>query len=383
MKRRVALITEIIAPYRIPVFNALAENSEIDLHVIFLSETDSSLRQWHVYKSEIRFSCSVLNSRRWRVGGYNLLLQRGLSKELERFNPDVVICGGYSYLASWEALYWARRRRTPFVLWSESTLMDQRSRRSIVEMLKRFFVRKCDGFLVPGTAQRNYLEKLGADPQQITTAPNAVDNDFFASGARLARADQASLRKQLQLPARYFLFVGRLVLEKGVFELLEAYVRLEASIRSEVGLVFAGDGPARLELEQRAAEVRPGSVMFPGFVQRQELPAYYALAEALVLPTYSDPWGLVVNEAMACGLAVVVTSVAGCAADLVEHGNTGIVVASPESGELSQAMRRLALQPELTRGMGANGEKRIQNFSPRSWAAGVGQSMKLLTSMQQ
>src|SRR5208283_1135243 len=115
MTHRVAILTEIIAPYRIPVFNALARHAELDLHVIFLAETDKALRQWRVYADEIHFSYEVLPSWRWRRGKHGLLVNRGLRSALEAASPQTVICGGYNYPASWESLWWARRRKVRFV----------------------------------------------------------------------------------------------------------------------------------------------------------------------------------------------------------------------------------------------------------------------------
>src|SRR5215472_140281 len=98
MKRRVVLLTEIIAPYRIPVFNALAAREDVDLHVIFLSETDPTLRQWDVYRDEIGFPFEVLNSYRKRVGNFNLLVAKGVETALHSAKPQVILCGGYNYL---------------------------------------------------------------------------------------------------------------------------------------------------------------------------------------------------------------------------------------------------------------------------------------------
>ena len=96
MRRRLVILTEIISPYRIPLFNALAQHPEVDLHVIFLAETDPSLRQWQIYKEEIDFSCQVLPSWRKRVGRYNVLLNRDVGRALVEAAPDVILCGGYN-----------------------------------------------------------------------------------------------------------------------------------------------------------------------------------------------------------------------------------------------------------------------------------------------
>ena len=371
MTRRTVILTEIIAPYRIPVFNALAGRAGVDLHVIFLAETDHALRQWHIYTDEIRFSYEVLPSWRLRAGKRSLLVNRGLWSALDAANPQTILCGGYNYPASWEALWWARRHKVRFVLWTESNQRDKRSGGATLEWLKRYYVSSCNAFVVPGKSSFAYLRTLGASEQAIFTAPNAVDNTFFATQAEKVKRQPAAFREKFGLPWRFLLFVGRLVPEKGVFDLIQAYAKLESVVRSEVGLVFAGDGASKEALSERAKLIEPGMIFFPGFAQREDLAGFYALAEAFILPTHSDPWGLVVNEAMACGLPIVVTNVAGCAADLVEDGWNGYVVPPADPSRLSAAIRSLLCQPERTQQMRARSSERIQAYSPQACAHGM------------
>src|ERR1051325_6613634 len=161
MKRKLAIVTEIIAPYRIPVFNALARRGDIDLHVIFLAETDRTQRNWQVYKDEIKFSYQVLHSWRRRFGKYHFLLNWGMRKALRRFSPDVIVCGGYNYLASWITLFWAHQHKVPMFLWVESTARDHRRRHTLVESLKTWFMRNCQGFVVPGKSSYQYIKRYG------------------------------------------------------------------------------------------------------------------------------------------------------------------------------------------------------------------------------
>jgi glycosyltransferase involved in cell wall biosynthesis len=373
MSRRLVIATEIISPYRIPLFNALAKHPDVNLHVIFLAETDPNLRQWQVYKQEIQFSYEVLPSWRKRIGKHNALLNLGVGRALAAAVPDVILCGGYNYVASWQALAWARMRGVPFLLWSESNVQDLRRGFALVELMKHEFLRECTGFVVPGQSALEYLRSLGMKDGRIFTARNAVDNDFFADAAVAARRNAARRRAELRLPDRYFLFVGRLVREKGVFDLLSAYAKLDE--RGRVGLVFAGDGACRVELEERAAAISPGVVRFAGFAQREQLGIYYALAEMLILPTYSDTWGLVVNEAMACGLPVVVSRAAGCAADLVRERWNGLLVAPGDVAAISEAMERLANHPEDSAKMGANSFEHISGYSPAAWTSGIARAM--------
>jgi glycosyltransferase involved in cell wall biosynthesis len=371
MRRRLVILTEIVSPYRIPLFNALAQHAEVDLHVIFLAETDPDLRQWRIPKEEIKFAHQVLPSWRRRVGRYNALLNRGVSRALAKAAPDVILCGGYNYVASWQSLLWARAHHIPFFLWSESNVQDQRRGHALVEFLKTRFLSKCSGFVVPGRSALEYLRVHKVNEGAVFVAPNAVDNNFFTAAAAAARQDAARWRRELVLPGRYFVFVGRLVREKGVFELLAAYAKLDESLRRQVGLVFVGDGAVRAQLELQAASVAPGVVQFAGFAQREQLAIYYALAEMVILPTYTDTWGLVVNEAMACGLPVIVSQIAGCAADLVKENWDGLLVAPRDVAALTSAMRTLADQPELRTTMGANSMQHIAHYSPKEWSAGV------------
>jgi glycosyltransferase involved in cell wall biosynthesis len=376
MKSRLALITEIIAPYRVPVFNALALRDDVDLFVIFLAETDLSLRQWLVYKEDIRFAYEVLPSWRRRIAGSNILLNRKMCTMLDRVRPDVVVCGGYNYLASWQALWWANSHRIPFLLWSESNVRDIRSRFAIVEALKKRFLNACNGFVVPGRASLEYVRELGVGDRPIFTAPNAVDVSFFSRTSRRARENAADVRRRKGLPERYFLYVGRLVAQKGVFELLEAYAKLEADMLGTPGLVFVGDGVERRHLEARAQEKARGQVQFFGFAQREDLAEFYGLAEALVLPTYSDPWGLVVNEAMACALPVIVSKAAGCVEDLVEEGLNGFVVPPRDVAALCTAMRALLDSTELRNQMSLQSMEKIKANSPNGWAQGMAQAAR-------
>jgi glycosyltransferase involved in cell wall biosynthesis len=198
-----------------------------------------------------------------------------------------------------------------------------------------------------------------------------VDTELFARQAAEVRKDAGARRRLLGLPPRFFLYVGRVVLEKGVFELLRAYGTLSEELKAEIGLVFVGEGPARAELMRRA----PDGVQFKGFAQRDELAGYYGLADAFVFPTHSDPWGLVVNEAMACGLPIVASSAAGCVADLVKDGWNGRVFPRRGVEELAVAMTALAHDADLRAIMGQRSRERIAAYSPKACAAGIAQAV--------
>jgi 1,2-diacylglycerol 3-alpha-glucosyltransferase len=266
---------------------------------------------------------------------------------------------------------WSRVHNTPFLLWSESNLQDLRRSYALVEFLKDEFLHRCTGFVVPGRSAREYLQTRKLKEDCIFTAPNAIDNCLFAEAAADARQNAAKRRAEFGLPERYILFVGRLVREKGVFDLLSAYAKLDEPLRRQIGLVFVGDGIARERLQKQAASISAGVIKFSGFAQREQLGAYYALAEVLVLPTYSDPWGLVVNEAMACGLPVIVSRAAGCAGDLVKENWDGLLVTPGDVSALAAALQHLVEQPGVCARMGANSFEHISRYSPAEWSLGI------------
>lgn len=376
MKRRVVVLTEIIAPYRIPVFNALAARNDVDPHVIFFSETDPILRQWHVYRDEIKFSYEILHGWRRRLGKFNVLLNRGMAAALRRSRPEAIVSGGYNYLAAWQAAFWAKRNHVPLLLWSESNSADKRGNHRLVETMKRRFRGMCRAFVAAGESPRKYLLELGAEANSVFIAPDAVDVEMYARSAARARERAEAVRAEHALPQRFFLYVGRLVEEKGVFDLVAAYAKLDARTRTKMGLVFVGDGAARAELERRAAQIQPGTVRFCGWVHRERISELYALAEALIFPTHSDPWGLVVNEAMACSLAIVASEVAGCVADLVRVSENGFTFRPGNIDGMAEAMEKLAGEPALAKRMGARSFEMIQEHTPEACAAGFATAIR-------
>jgi 1,2-diacylglycerol 3-alpha-glucosyltransferase len=162
-----------------------------------------------------------------------------------------------------------------------------------------------------------------------------------------------------------------LIPSKGVFDLFDAYTLLPAELRAEWGLVFVGSGAAMHELQQRAAHEQSGSIKIAGFAQREQLAAYYGLAEALVFPTHTDPWGLVVNEAMACGLPIIASDAAGCTADLVRDGWNGYVVPAGDVRQFAAAMEKIAACKELRSKMAEHSLELIAQYSPEACATGI------------
>jgi 1,2-diacylglycerol 3-alpha-glucosyltransferase len=291
---------------------------------------------------------------------------------LDRERPDVVAIPGWSFASAVAALRWCTAHGAGAVLMSESARQDHR-RVWLKEWIKRRRVRRFGAALVGGTPHADYAAELGLPRDRIFLGYDVVDNRHFGEGADAARADAPSRRAALSLPPRYFLASSRFVPGKNLSTLLDAF----AAHRGRAGagawsLVLCGDGPLRDTLRQQALRLGIGSaVTFPGFVQYPDLPAYYGLASAFVHASAVEPWGLVVNEAMAAALPVLVSRQCGCAHDLVKDGENGFLFDPADSAALAETMRRLAGGGADLERMGRVSRQRIGEWTPDRFALGL------------
>jgi glycosyltransferase involved in cell wall biosynthesis len=179
--------------------------------------------------------------------------------------------------------------------------------------------------------------------------------------------DPAAEKKSRGWPQRLILFAGRLVGEKGVFVLLDAYRQLSQSL-DDVGLLFVGDGPAHREMVAFCREASLPAVFFGGEQDYDRMPLFYALAEVLVLPTFSDAYGYVVVEAFACGVPAIVSNVAGVCDDFIRDGETGFAVEPGDAAELARRIRQVLQEDGLRARMSANCRRMVEGYSPEACA---------------
>jgi glycosyltransferase involved in cell wall biosynthesis len=278
------------------------------------------------------------------------------------------------------ALQWCLRTKTPAVVMSDSTELDA-PRVSWREWVKRRVVGLCSSALVAGSRHRDYLVGLGMSADQISPGYDVVDNAYFAAKAGEFREQRAEVRRQHGLPENYFIASARFIGKKNLPRLIEAYARyrelaadsaLRAPPSSLWDLVLLGDGPLRSDLCRLISDLRLQSfVTLPGFKQYPALPAYYGCANAFIHASTTDQWGLVVNEAMASGLPVLVSNRCGCAPDLVQEGVNGFIFDPGNVDALAQLMFRIsAFNFPLSR-FGAESGRIITNWGPERFAAGL------------
>ena len=256
---------------------------------------------------------------------------------------DAFIVTGWHLKSYWQAVRACRRTGVPVLVRGDSQLLTPCSllKRWAKELVYRVLLRQFDGFLTVGQRNREYLAHYGVPPEKIFFAPHFVDNEWFRGKAEIAQKQRAEIRQALEIPEDAFcvLFCGKFIPKKRPLDLVEAarLLMVDGGL-PKVHLLFVGSGElgrrlrdschvvfdaenANYQLSTINHQLPPAS--FAGFKNQSELPRYYAAADVLVLPSESETWGLVVNEAMGCGLPAIVSEAVGCVPDLIENGKTG------------------------------------------------------------
>jgi glycosyltransferase involved in cell wall biosynthesis len=332
---RILVISEIPTPYRLPFYARLAARPELELELVFCSAAEPD-RPWELEGAlagvRHRFLRGYAPSLRTRRRTFVYELNPGAVVLTLRSRHDALLVGGYSVFAEQVAIAAARVKRIPYLLHSESTLLTPRSPAVVAAKapVVGSIVRGAGAGLATGTAAARYLEHYGLPGHRIRIVPNTIDVSAYRRAAVEARARESELRASLGLEEPFVFFAGRLVEDKGVLDLLHAMRQLGPGAPT---LVVAGTGP--LEREVRAT---PGVVSL-GFVQPERLRELYALARWTVVPSHREPWGVVVNEALACGCPVIASDQVGAAIDLVEDRLTGRIVPAGRPDALADALR--------------------------------------------
>jgi glycosyltransferase involved in cell wall biosynthesis len=340
IKQKVLILTNIIAPYRIPLFNFIADQNIFEFKVMALAEIEKN-RDWQINKSKIKFDYDILEG--WQK--YFLLqkreltihLNKGIFKKIKEFNPDIVITSGYDSLAYWQAFFYCKVFKRKFILWNETTLLSVGNIKGLKGMLKRIIINGADKYIAFGTKAREYLEYFDAKSKDIFLTINTVDMDHFRYKVTKYRNSSLWKEKRKHYPEVLFLYVGRLIMTKGVLQILKALEELK-DIR--VGLMVVGSGPEENNLKQYCKENGLRNIYFKGFKQIEELPEYYSLADVFILPSFQEVWGLVENEALASGLYVLGSKNAGASYDLIESGWNGEIFEPNNIQEIVELIKK-------------------------------------------
>lgn len=401
MKNRVRLAYLVSHPiqYQAPLLRRISEEPDIDLTVFFGS--DFSLRQ---YQDEgfgvgVAWDVPLLDGYRHEFlpvlrdrGGVGVAtpVNRGIASRLrgrgEERGFDALWVHGYATVNAMHGMLAAKALGVPVLLRAESWLRD-RSRSGTKLALKRGFFEVLkslvDGVLPIGTLNAEYWRFYFGDDVPQFPMPYAVDNSYFSARSSEAGGSRLRLLTELGMePGRpVILFASKLQARKRCRDLIEAYARL-AGLRVHAAvpyLVIVGDGEERVRLEEQVRALKLSGVRFCGFRNQTELPRFFALASVFVLPSEHEPWGLIVNEVMNAGCAVIVSDDVGCQPDLVRDGVEGCVFPVGDVQALAGALGRVLASEETALEMGRRARERISGWDFEADVRGLRSALRLIT----
>jgi len=322
-KTKITIVTNIVTPYRIPLFNRINKMKGIKLNVVALSENEEN-REWQVVRKDINFKYEILHG--WhtflRSKDLAIHLNWGLWKYLRKSNPDVIITSGYSSIAYWEAFLYCKFYKKKYILWNGTTLLSVRKINGIICNIKRIIIMGADRYIAYGTKAADYLVYMGALKKYIHIGLNTVDMKWYRGKTVEIRRGKSFKIERLKYPEILILYVGQLIPRKGIKQIIVALHELGDS---DVGLMILGNGPQKEELKKLCQSLNLNNVYFSGFQQKEQIPFFYALADLFVLPSFKEPWGLVINEALASGLYVLSSDRAGASHNLIKEDWNGLL----------------------------------------------------------
>ena len=383
---RIALCTNYISPYRLPMYRELSLREGWDV-TIFTSSDSGHDRDWgrydldgtiHVHKSRSYSYRTIARygSRGNRTTEYNESTMRsiplGLIIDLVKFRPDVIVTGElgmrtvFAYIAGFLT-------RTPVIPWT----YPSRAKISIGlcrRWMRRVMLKSAPAVIGMGKTAREMLVNEGANPTRIFNAPNAADLDSLRglwdqnnTNNRVER-----MRAEIGTEKRIALVIGRLVEMKAPTRILHAWALLPKTLREQWELVYIGDGPLKNELESSAM---PG-VRFIGTVPPDEVAQWLMACELHIFASLGDPWGLVVNEAMHLGKPTLCSKMAGCCDDLIVDGITGFLF-DPNSGlvDFASILDHTLRRDDLNQ-VGHNAQIHAASYTPKRMADGIAHAIE-------
>jgi glycosyltransferase involved in cell wall biosynthesis len=379
-KPRVAIMFQRFGPYHHARLNAAGQNFSVwGIEVCALEDTYA----WEKVDGADAFTRVTLSERNTGDRRWKQELRRNLWRALDEIQPHAVVIPGWSSTDAFSALVWCVKNQVPPVVMSESTAWDE-TRVTWKEWIKNRLVKLCAAGLAGGAPHADYLAQLGLARERVFLGYDVVDNDYFSAKSKKLKTETPKLENEnpSELPEKYFLASARFIEKKNLARLIRAYAEYRKKAeggkrKAEVwDLVLLGDGPLRSSiLDLRSSLGLTSFVHLPGFKQYEELPAYFGRAQVFVHASTTEQWGLVVNEAMASGLPVLVSNRCGCAKDLVADGVNGFTFDPGNIKELAQLLWRVS-DPEFPLAdFGAASTRIIADWGPERFADGLRQAV--------
>ena len=345
---RLAIVLSHPTQYYSPWFRWLRPNTALTFRVFYLDETGLVSKHDERFQKTFAWDVDLTSGYDWELVENTArrpstlrffgLKNPALHARLADWAPDAILLFGYNYATHLRLIAWARWRKIPLIFRGDSHLLGRPAPRFLKRTLLTWLYRQFAAVTFVGEANRDYFAFLGVPREKLFFAPHAINGAHFDPASPAHRTISLALRVELGLSAqtRVVLFPGKLLAQKQVMSLLEAFIALNPP---DVALVFVGEGPEKPELLARAATAPENlQLQFLPFANQSEMPARYLLADLVVLPARYETWGLVVNEAMHLGVPCLVSDEVGCQRDLVTDGETGWVFRADDAGDLRRKL---------------------------------------------
>jgi glycosyltransferase involved in cell wall biosynthesis len=384
---RLAIVASHVIQYQAPFFRLLAREPDLDISVFYCSPRGAEPYHDVEMKTTLRWDVDLLSGyhhvflRNLGHGsGYSRAINPGIVSRLLRGHYDsVVLFLGWGTVTSLLAMASCRLAGIPFLLYGDSSYpppADTLARRIRHFALRRIF-RRASGFLVSGRLNADYYRHYGADPLRFFLVPWATDNERFQAGSHLAPTERQALRARLGIrPGQMVvIFSAKLLPRKDPMALLEAVEQMRH--RADTAVVFLGEGALRGSLEQFAL-ANGIQAHFAGFLNQRELPRHYAIGDVFVLPSIVEPRGAVINEAMACGLPLVVTDRCGSIGDVVLEGDNAFIYPAGDAKALAEYLDVLVEQPAIRSRMAQRSREIIADWDYSRGVKGVREAIRRL-----
>lgn len=378
--------------YYTPLLQHLARTAPGEVEVLYCSGELEASHSQAGFGVKYRWDLPLLDGYRYRF-----LANRAAHPSTSTFagldNPELgriiasraynaVVVNGWHFKSAWRAILSCWAHRVPVMIRSDSHLLGPGNIRKAVKWpLYRSFIPRLDGCLAAGAWSRDYFENYGATRNHIFTVPHCVDNRRFERDMHRLRPRREELRRTWGIPsgATVFLFAGKFTPIKRPCDFVNA-VGLCAAQRPSVMGLMAGDGPLREHCEEQAGSTG-APVRFTGFLNQSRIAEAYAAADAVVVPSEAETWGLVVNEAMASGLPCFVSDRVGCGPDVVDRGLTGDIHSMGNVGDLSGLMVQYADSGRLA-AMGQHARRKMRPYSVEAAAGALLQAVETVRSLR-
>jgi glycosyltransferase involved in cell wall biosynthesis len=383
-RRRILILASHVIQYSSPIFRRIAQDPRVELLIIYCSLQGAKPSIDPEFGVEVSWDASVLEGYPW-VHVPNRSLVPGLGRFFGLFNPgvwklirdghfDAAILPGYFYLSAWIAIAAAKWHGVPIIFATDAhnlrTWTTQgRWKARLKELVVPRIYRLSGAVLAGSSGTVQYLLSLGVPKERIVLSGNVIDNEWWAG--RAAASDRNTLRSTLHIPssASVTLFCAKLQPWKLPLDLLEAFSRADTP---NSYLIFAGDGPLRSSIEERAKSLKIiDRIRMLGFVGQLRMPSVYRASDLLVLPSAHDSFGYVINEAMACGLPVAISDRVGAKFDLVCPGENGYIFPVGDVDALAAILTEIHSDSEKNKRMGAAARLRMETWSPKQYVDGL------------